>query len=62
VGPAKALLLAKVTELADRHGDPEGLLRPVSLPRNRGPKVGRNDLCPCGSGRKYKRCCLGKLQ
>ena len=20
------------------------------------PKVGRNDLCPCGSGRKYKRC------
>lgn len=22
------------------------------------PKPGRNDLCPCGSGRKYKRCCL----
>lgn len=22
-----------------------------------GPKVGRNDPCPCGSGRKYKRCC-----
>jgi uncharacterized protein len=21
------------------------------------PKVGRNDLCPCGSGRKFKRCC-----
>jgi len=21
------------------------------------PKVGRNDLCPCGSGQKYKRCC-----
>lgn len=21
------------------------------------PKVGRNDPCPCGSGRKYKRCC-----
>ena len=21
-------------------------------------KVGRNDLCPCGSGRKYKKCCL----
>ena len=20
-------------------------------------KVGRNDLCPCGSGRKYKQCC-----
>ena len=22
-----------------------------------GSKVGRNDLCPCGSGRKFKRCC-----
>lgn len=22
-------------------------------------KIGRNDPCPCGSGRKYKRCCLG---
>lgn len=22
------------------------------------PKVGRNDPCPCGSGRKYKQCCL----
>jgi len=21
------------------------------------PKIGRNDPCPCGSGRKYKRCC-----
>jgi len=23
------------------------------------PKIGRNDPCPCGSGRKYKKCCLG---
>ena len=23
-------------------------------------KVGRNDPCPCGSGKRYKRCCLGK--
>ena len=22
-----------------------------------GPRVGRNDLCPCGSGKKYKKCC-----
>ena len=21
------------------------------------PKVGRNDLCPCGSGKKFKQCC-----
>ena len=25
--------------------------------RNRGAKVGRNDPCPCGSGKKYKKCC-----
>jgi SEC-C motif domain protein len=24
------------------------------------PKVGRNDPCPCGSGKKYKQCCLVK--
>ena len=24
------------------------------------PKVGRNDPCPCGSGKKYKQCCLLK--
>ena len=29
--------------------------------RRDAPKVGRNDLCPCGSGKKYKHCC-GKNQ
>jgi hypothetical protein len=24
------------------------------------PKTGRNDPCPCGSGKKYKKCCMGK--
>ena len=28
--------------------------------RRDGKKVGRNDPCPCGSGKKYKRCCLPK--
>jgi tetratricopeptide (TPR) repeat protein len=26
------------------------------------PKIGRNEPCPCGSGRKYKHCCLQKDQ
>jgi preprotein translocase subunit SecA len=26
-------------------------------PRTAAPKVGRNDPCPCGSGKKYKKCC-----
>lgn len=25
------------------------------------PKVGRNESCPCGSGKKYKQCCLRKM-
>jgi uncharacterized protein len=23
------------------------------------PKVGRNETCPCGSGKKFKKCCGG---
>ena len=30
---------------------------PASQARRQGEKVGRNDPCPCGSGKKYKRCC-----
>jgi preprotein translocase subunit SecA len=32
---------------------PPAVRRPVRV----GPKVGRNDPCPCGSGKKYKKCC-----
>ncbi|MCA9096370.1 MAG: SEC-C domain-containing protein, partial [Planctomycetaceae bacterium] len=35
-------------------GDPE----PVKPIRNFEQKVGRNDPCPCGSGKKFKKCCL----
>lgn len=31
----------------------------VSGPRNSS-KVGRNEPCPCGSGLKFKRCCIDK--
>jgi uncharacterized protein len=30
-----------------------------SEPRRNAPKVGRNDPCPCGSAKKYKKCCGG---
>jgi preprotein translocase SecA subunit len=30
---------------------------PVSQARRQGEKIGRNNPCPCGSGKKYKRCC-----
>ena len=34
----------------------EGATRVKQIVREQ-PKVGRNDLCPCGSGKKYKKCC-----
>jgi hypothetical protein len=60
VSPARALLLAHAARLAHEHGDPHGYLSPAPPPpARRGARVGRNDPCPCGSGRKFKRCCLG---
>ena len=35
------------------------LLAPSTVVKAK-PKIGRNDPCHCGSGRKYKKCCLGK--
>ena len=34
----------------------QGAPQPVAPIVNNGPKVGRNDPCPCGSGKKYKNC------
>jgi len=34
----------------------EGSVAPKTVVRS-GPKVGRNEPCPCGSGKKYKHCC-----
>ncbi len=39
--------------------DEEPLPSPVD-PIQAGKKPGRNDPCPCGSGKKYKQCCAAK--
>lgn len=42
-------------------GEGEGEAQPQAVPPgDAGPKIGRNDPCPCGSGKKYKHC-HGKL-
>ncbi|MBL8534635.1 MAG: SEC-C domain-containing protein, partial [Betaproteobacteria bacterium] len=44
------------------HADPDEALAAADAedatnePARAGPKVGRNDPCPCGSGKKYKHC------
>jgi len=35
-----------------------GTPKPIVTPTQ---KVGRNNPCPCGSGRKYKKCCMNAL-
>jgi preprotein translocase subunit SecA len=35
----------------------DGVLAKQEPIRRSGPKIGANDPCPCGSGRKYKKCC-----
>ena len=39
----------------DHHGHHHA---PVAQYTRASPKVGRNDACPCGSGKKYKKCCM----
>ena len=68
-GPIQRTETAKVTgagledtaiNLVDGHlTEKEGGMNKTVV--NEGPKVGRNDPCPCGSGKKYKNCC-GKNQ
>ena len=49
---------AQLSALADEAmADEEMEEAPRATPVRAGPKVGRNDPCPCGSGKKYKKCC-----
>lgn len=53
--PLKREKVAKVT--AAGAGDDKSVKKE---PLKKKVKVGRNDPCPCGSGKKYKNCCLDK--
>lgn len=44
-----------------RYDDGE-LIGETHAPVVAGPKIGRNETCPCGSGKKYKKCCGGRQQ
>jgi uncharacterized protein YecA (UPF0149 family) len=40
------------------HGHDCGCSHNAKTIVNHSPKIGRNDPCSCGSGKKYKKCCL----
>lgn len=44
------------SSLQKEDSSPAAEVKPQA-PKASGPKVGRNDPCPCGSGKKYKKCC-----
>ena len=43
-------------DLSSSHGD-NAKKKKQPIRKEAGQKVGRNDPCPCGSGKKYKNCC-----
>ena len=47
---------AKFKKVGDKWFYEEGNIVPKTIMRT-GPKIGRNESCPCGSGKKYKQCC-----
>ncbi|HET9555204.1 MAG TPA: preprotein translocase subunit SecA [Anaeromyxobacteraceae bacterium] len=54
---AQRRALQRITEThAEAGGDGEGAKPKQETVVRQGPKVGRNDPCPCGSGKKYKKC------
>jgi preprotein translocase subunit SecA len=55
-GPASGAQTQPGSEMVTEAAEAASKQKPVRT----GPKVGRNDPCPCGSGKKYKQCC-GKL-
>jgi hypothetical protein len=54
----KIIRLKKLITRSLRSSDPEVVVS-NTIART-GERVGRNSPCPCGSGRKYKQCCLRK--
>jgi preprotein translocase SecA subunit len=54
--PQIALEQPRPQRMVLSHGNDPIAARPAAPQRRDGEKVGRNDLCPCGSGKKYKRC------
>ncbi len=48
---------APVSENGDNNGEGDEVKLELAPVRRELPKVGRNDPCPCGSGKKFKNCC-----
>ncbi len=57
--PRRQTFIMSRGEIQSNRGSEKEESRPAPF-RREGRKIGRNDPCPCGSGKKYKKCCLLK--
>jgi uncharacterized protein YecA (UPF0149 family) len=48
------------TRMWENNGHTPNEIRRLSNLNKPKKKIGRNDPCPCGSGKKYKKCCMNK--
>jgi preprotein translocase subunit SecA len=60
--PEQNLILSAPEETAPAAAGKKARKKPVVLQHKAEETVGRNSPCPCGSGKKYKKCCLPKLE
>ena len=51
IAKSNAIIRKEYKQTTNKKGVDAGIIRKQD-------KIGRNDLCPCGSGKKYKKCCV----
>jgi preprotein translocase subunit SecA len=54
----KIIKLKKLIARGLRESDPDVAVSATVV--RQGQRIGRNEICPCGSGKKYKQCCMRK--
>ena len=59
IAPQQEIKRQKVAKETSASGTAEATVKKQPI-RNKDKKVGPNDPCPCGSGKKYKKCCMQK--
>ncbi len=58
--PAQEVKREKVAKETGAIGTGESMVKKQPVRKNAADKIGPNDPCPCGSGKKYKKCCMQK--
>ena len=58
IKPAQEIKRVKVAKETSAVGTAESIVKPQPVRKDK--KAGPNDPCPCGSGKKYKKCCMQK--